>query len=88
MCLDMGSGNKALVAVRSGVEEQGIPTMPVALSNGSCAGIRRLWFIDSSPDGEGNVKMLNEKYHMFTLMPIEENANVIKRRNQIVRQGM
>ena len=88
MCLDIGSGNKALVTVRSGVEEQGIPTMPVASSNGSCAGIRRLWFIDNSPDGEDNVKMLNEKCHMFTLMPIEENAIVIKRRNQIVRQRM
>ena len=88
MCLNIGSGNKALVAVRSGVEEQGIPSIPVALSNNSCAGIRRLWFIDSSPDNEGNVKILNEKYHMFTLMPIEENAIVIKRRNQIVRQRM
>ena len=88
MCLDIGSGNKALVAVSSGIVEQGVPSMPVALSNGSCAGIRRLWFIDSSLDDEDNVKILIGKYYMFTLMPIEENAKVIKRRDQIIRQRM
>ena len=88
LCLDIGLGNKALVAVRSGWMEHGTPSMPVALSNGSCAGIRRLWFLDSSPDDGDNVWRLNEKYYMFTLMPIEENANAIKRRDQIVRQRM
>ena len=86
MCFDIGLGNKALVAVRSEGEEEGIPCMPVALSNGSCAGIRRLWVLDSSPDDEDNVRRLTEKYHMFTLIPIEENANAIKKRDQIVRQ--
>ena len=88
MCLDIGLGNKALVAFPLKAEQYGIPCMPVALSNGSCAGIRRLWFLDSSPDDEENVMRLTGKYHMFTLMPIKENANAIKRRDQIVRQGM
>ena len=61
--------------------------MPVALSNGSCAGVRRLWSLDSSFDDEDNVWRLTDKHYMFTLMPIEENANAIKRRDQIVRQG-
>ena len=86
-CLDIGLGNKALVAVRSGMGKQGIPCMPVALSNGSCAGVRRLWFLDSSFDDEDNVWRLTDKYYMFTLIPIEENANAIKRRDQIIRQG-
>ena len=86
LCLDIGLGNKALVAVRSGWWEQGTPSMPVALSSGSCAGTRRLWFLDSSPDDGEKVWRLNEKCYMFTLMPIEENANAIKRRDQIVRQ--
>ena len=86
LCLDMGLENKALVAVRSGWWEQGTPSMPVALSSGSCAGIRRLWFLDSSPYDGDNVWRLNEKCYMFTLMPIEENAYAIKRRDQIVRQ--
>ncbi len=86
MCFDIGLGNRALVAVRSEGEIQGIPCMPVALSNGSCAGIRRLWFLDSSPDDEDNVWRLTEKKYMFTLLPIEENAKAIKRRDQIVRQ--
>ncbi len=88
LCLDIGLGDKALVAVRSGVMVQGRPSMPVALSNGSCAGIRRLWFLKSSSDDEDNVRRLTEKCHMFTLKSIEENANVIKRRDQIVRQRM
>ena len=86
LCLDIGLGNKALVAVRAGWMEQGTPSMPVALSSGSCAGIRRLWFLDSSPDDGDNVWRLKEKYYIFTLMPIEENANAVKRRDQIVRQ--
>ena len=85
LCVDIGLGNKALV-VHSGWVDQGTPSMPVAVSNGSCAGIRRLWFLDSSPKDGDNVWRLNEKRYMFTLMPIEENANVIKRRDQIVRQ--
>ena len=88
MCFDIGLGNKALVAFPLKAEQYGIPCMPVALSNGSCAGIRRLWFLDSSPDEEEDVMRLTGKYHMFTLIPIEENANAIKRRDQIVRQGM
>ena len=86
LCLDIGLGNKALLAVRCGGVGQGRPSMPVALSNGSCAGIRRLWFLESSPGDEDNVRMLTRKYQMFTLMPIEENANVIKRCDQVVRQ--
>ena len=85
-CLDIELGNKALVALRSGVVVLGRPSMPVALSNGSCAGIRRLWFLKSSPDDGDNVRRLTEKCQMFTLMPIEESANVIKRCDQGVRQ--
>ena len=88
ICFDIGLGNKALVALPLKGGNVGIPCMPVTLSNGSCAGIRRLWFLDSSPDDEENVMRLTGKYHMFTLMPIEENANAIKRPGQIVRQGM
>ena len=88
MCFDIGVGNKALVAFPLKGRDYGIPCMPVVLSNGSCAGIRRLWFLDSSPDDEDNVMKLTGKFHMFTLMPIEENAKAIKRRDQIVRQGM
>lgn len=88
LCLDIGLGNKALVAVRSGGMKQGTPSMPVALSNGSCAGIRRLWFLDRSPEDGDDVWRLNEKCYMFTLMPIEETANAVRRRDQIVRQRM
>ena len=88
LCLNIGLGNKALVALRSGWVAQGTPSMPVALSNSSCAGIRRLWFLNSSPKDGDNVWRLTEKYYMFTLMPIEENANAIKRRDQIIRQRM
>lgn len=88
MCFDIGLGNKALVAFPLKAEQYGIPCMPVALSNGSCAGIRRLWFLDCSPDDEENVMRLTGKYHMFTLIPIEENDNAIMTRDLIVRQGM
>ena len=88
MCFEIGLGNKALVAFPLKAEQYGIPCMPVALSNGSCAGIRRLWFLDSSPDDEADVMRLTGKYHMFTLIPIEENGKAIRRRDQVIRQGM
>lgn len=84
--LDLGMGNKALVASRPGMVERCRLSMPVDLNNCSCAGIRRLWLLKSYPGNEGKVERLTEKYHMFTLMPIEENVNVIMRRHQIVRQ--
>ena len=84
--LDIGSGNKALVASRPGMVERGRLSMPVALSNASCAGTRRLWLLESFPGSENKAERLIEKYRMFTLMPIEENSNVIVRRDQVVRQ--
>ena len=86
MWLDLGSGNKALVATRPGVVGRCRLTVPIALSNGSCAGIKRLWLLKSYYEGEEKIQRLTQKYHMFTLMPIEENVNVVLKRHQIIRQ--
>lgn len=84
--LDIGLGNKALVALPTGMAVRDRPSMPVALSNGSCAGTRRLWLLKRFPRDEDKVTRLTGKYHMFTLIAIEENDNAIMRCDQNVRQ--
>ena len=85
LSLDMGAGNKALLALPT-ESKPGMLGMPVALSNGSCATVRRLWLMSSCDGSEDSAWRLATKFFMFTLMPIEESATVVKMSNQVIRQ--
>ena len=87
--VDLGNNEKALMPqaheeYRLG--QQYVWAVPVAMSNPSCANVRRLWILERGEGPDRNAWHIVDKQRLFTLIPIRENGRqVIRRNNQVIR---
>ena len=86
MWLDMGTSAEALIVLGFGMERPDLIAMPVALSDTSCASVKRLWFLHKSEESDNITWNIAEKFVMWTLMPIEPNSSNITRMSDQVIQ--